>query len=56
MEKALYSDSYLVCYEGIIMQFGAIRGWIQMGEVTYDDLRPASYDESVAYSKLNLGK
>jgi hypothetical protein len=53
MEKALYNDENIVNYQGMVMKFGAIKGWIGMSEIRYSDIRPATYDEIVAYCRIN---
>lgn len=52
MEKTLYADDFIVSVEGMTMRFGDIKGWIEMGRITYDDIRPAAYDEIVHYSEV----
>jgi hypothetical protein len=56
MEKALYADNYLINFDGLVMSFGALKEWIGMSNIDYSDIQPASYDEAVRYSQLNVSK
>lgn len=52
MQKGLYSPDFIVSYSGCVMRFGAIREWVEMDEIDYADIRPATYDEIVHYSEV----
>jgi hypothetical protein len=34
------------------MRFGDLKGWVEMDEVDYSELRPATYEEAVRYSEI----
>jgi len=52
MEKGIYSDNFVIKYNGVITRFSTLKSWIEYDEIDYSDIQPASYEEITSYLEV----